>query len=82
LLNVALATLDALHQLKSAEQLADMRGKSEIEVSPVWERRGRMNSVRRDKDVDTEGPTEQVNPDDVAVATADASAEDSTEDNE
>jgi len=44
LLNVAMATLDALHQLKSAELLADMRGKSVIEVSPVWLRRGKGSS--------------------------------------
>lgn len=39
LLNVAMATLDALKQLKSPELLADMRGKSVKEVSPVWQRR-------------------------------------------
>lgn len=40
LLNVALATIEALKQLKSPELLADMRGKSVVEVTPVWARRG------------------------------------------
>ena len=40
LLNVTIATLDALRQLRSAEQLAEMRGKLVHEVAPVWERRG------------------------------------------
>lgn len=39
LLNVTMATLDALKQLRSAEQLAQMRGKEVHEVAPVWERR-------------------------------------------
>ena len=39
LLNVTMATLDALRQLRSAEQLADMRGKQAHEVAPFWERR-------------------------------------------
>lgn len=40
LLNVTMATLDALKQLKSPELLADMRGKSLRDVTPVWMRRG------------------------------------------
>jgi len=40
LLNVAMATVDALKQLKSPELLADMRGKPVREVTPVWARRG------------------------------------------
>jgi len=40
LLNVTMATLDALKQLKSPELLADMRGISLREVTPVWMRRG------------------------------------------
>ena len=39
LLNVTMATLDGLKQLRSAEQLAQMRGKEVHEVAPVWERR-------------------------------------------
>ncbi len=39
LLNVTMATLDALNQLRSAEQLAEMRGKRAHEVAPFWERR-------------------------------------------
>jgi small subunit ribosomal protein S5 len=39
LLNVTMATLDALKQLRSAEQIAEMRGKRVHEVAPVWERR-------------------------------------------
>lgn len=40
LLNVTMATLDALKQLKSPELLADMRGKPLRDVPPVWMRRG------------------------------------------
>lgn len=39
LLNVTMATLDALKQLRSSEELAQMRGKEVHEVAPVWERR-------------------------------------------
>ncbi len=39
LLNVTMATLDALKQLRGAEQLAEMRGKRPQEVAPFWERR-------------------------------------------
>ena len=40
LLNVTMACLDALKQLRSARDLAKMRGKPLNEVAPVWERRG------------------------------------------
>jgi small subunit ribosomal protein S5 len=40
LLNVTMATLDALQQLKSPELLASMRNKPVREVTPVWARRG------------------------------------------
>ena len=43
LLNVAMATIEALSQLKSSELLADMRGKPLVEVMPVWQRRGLGN---------------------------------------
>jgi small subunit ribosomal protein S5 len=43
LLNVAMATIEALSQLKSPELLADMRGKPLVEVMPVWQRRGLGN---------------------------------------
>ena len=39
LLNVTMATLDALKQLRSAERIAEMRGKRPYEVAPFWERR-------------------------------------------
>lgn len=38
LLNVAVATVKALEQLRSAEELAAMRGKPIDEVRPFWER--------------------------------------------
>jgi len=41
LLNVTMATLDALKQLKSSQTLADMRGKALVDVMPVWLRRGK-----------------------------------------
>jgi len=40
LLNVAMATIDALKQLKSPEVLADMRGVPLHKTTPVWARRG------------------------------------------
>lgn len=39
LLNVAMATLDALEQLRSPEELASMRGKPINHVRPFWERK-------------------------------------------
>ena len=39
LLNVAMATVKALEQLRSAEEMAQMRGKSVDQVRPFWERR-------------------------------------------
>ena len=39
LLNVAMATLKALESLRSAEEIAAMRGKPVGEVRPFWERR-------------------------------------------
>lgn len=44
MLNVTMATLDALKQLRNAEQLAQMRGKQIHEVAPVWERRSRKDA--------------------------------------
>ncbi len=38
LLNVAMATMKALEQLRSAEEMAAMRGKPVDEVRPFWER--------------------------------------------
>ena len=38
-LNVVLATMDALEQLKSPQEEAARRGKSPKEVTPFWERR-------------------------------------------
>lgn len=42
ILNVAFATLDALHQLKSLEELAEMRGKAPEDIQPFWLREGRQ----------------------------------------
>lgn len=39
LLNVAMATVEALTQLQSAEELARIRGKNVNQVLPFWERR-------------------------------------------
>jgi len=39
LLNVAMATIKALEQLRSAEEIAQMRGKPVEDVRPFWERR-------------------------------------------
>ncbi len=39
LLNVVYATMDALEQLKTPEEVAAIRGKSVKEVTPFWERR-------------------------------------------
>jgi len=39
LLNVVLATMDALSQLKSPQDVAAVRGKSPKDVTPFWERR-------------------------------------------
>jgi len=38
-LNVVYATMDALSQLKSPEEVAALRGKSVKDVLPFWERR-------------------------------------------
>jgi small subunit ribosomal protein S5 len=39
ILNVVYATMDALDQLKSPQQVAALRGKSPKELMPFWERR-------------------------------------------
>ena len=38
-LNVVYATMDALDQLRTPEEVAKLRGKSVKEVTPFWERR-------------------------------------------
>jgi small subunit ribosomal protein S5 len=43
--NVAMATLTALEQLRSAEQMASMRGKSVDQVRPFWERKPKTEVV-------------------------------------
>ncbi len=45
LLNVTMATLDALQQLRSPEQMAAMRGKKVEDVLPFWERAALHQSV-------------------------------------
>ena len=39
ILNVVMATMDGLHQLRSIEQVASDRGKSVEEVAPFWSRK-------------------------------------------
>jgi len=46
LLNVAMATIEALHMLRSPEQIAAMRGKRVEDVRPFWERKPRTEVVR------------------------------------
>ena len=43
ILNVAFATFDGLRQLKNAQTLAAMRGKTTEEVLPFWERGDKQN---------------------------------------
>jgi small subunit ribosomal protein S5 len=45
LLNVAMATLDGLLQLRSPEDLAAMRGKAVEDVLPFWERAARYQAT-------------------------------------
>ncbi len=45
LLNVAMATLEALQSLHTAQEMASMRGKSVEDVLPFWERAARRASV-------------------------------------
>jgi small subunit ribosomal protein S5 len=45
LLNVAMATLEALQSLHTSQEMASMRGKSVDDVLPFWERAARRASV-------------------------------------
>lgn len=45
LLNVAMATIEALRALRSAEELAAMRGKPVEQMRPFWERASRAQQV-------------------------------------
>jgi small subunit ribosomal protein S5 len=45
-LNVAMATLEALKQLRSPETIAEMRGKQLEDVLPFWERAARYQQRR------------------------------------
>ena len=45
LLNVTMATLEALHSLRSPQEMARMRGKPVEELLPFWERAARHQSV-------------------------------------
>lgn len=45
-LNVAMATLEALKQLRSPEMIAEMRGKQLEDVLPFWERAARYQQRR------------------------------------
>jgi small subunit ribosomal protein S5 len=44
LLNVAMATFEALQQLRTPEEMAAMRGKPVEELLPFWERAVRRNT--------------------------------------
>jgi small subunit ribosomal protein S5 len=46
LLNVAMATIEALHMLRSPEEIATMRGKRVDDVRPFWERKPSTEVVR------------------------------------
>lgn len=46
LLNVAMATIEALHMLRSPEQIAAMRGKRVDDVRPFWERKPKTEVIR------------------------------------
>jgi small subunit ribosomal protein S5 len=49
LLNVAMATVAALEQLVSAEELAAMRGKSADEVRPFWEQIAKAKGIQAEE---------------------------------
>jgi small subunit ribosomal protein S5 len=53
LLNVAMATIEALHMLRSPEDVAAMRGKRVDEVRPFWERKPRTE-VRTETKAESE----------------------------
>ena len=54
LLNVAMATVDALTELRSPEELARMRGKPTEEVRPFWERKKEKPLLVVEEAVDSE----------------------------
>lgn len=54
LLNVTMATLKALEQLQSPQELAAMRGKPVDEVSPFWSRRKITDGLVIDQEVGDE----------------------------
>lgn len=56
LLNVAMATIEALNMLRSPEEMAAMRGKNINEVRPFWERKP---VERTEKPVVTEGESDE-----------------------
>ncbi len=62
LLNVAMATIEALEQLRSSEELAAMRGKPIEHVRPFWERgQSQMGEALQDVGVvDAEAPVDSV----------------------
>jgi small subunit ribosomal protein S5 len=61
LLNVAMATVEALSSLHSAEELARMRDKNVNQVLPFWERRDMANE-RRAADADKDNVEQQPEP--------------------
>jgi small subunit ribosomal protein S5 len=54
LLNVAMATVDALTELRSPEELARMRGKRTEDVRPFWERKKEKPLLVVEEAVDSE----------------------------
>ena len=52
LLNVAMATLEALSQLRSSEELAAMRGKPVNTVRPFWERQKEIKVATKSKEAE------------------------------
>lgn len=58
LLNVTLATLDALKSLRSPQEMAAMRGKPVEELLPFWERARRHQSVEVVAEAEAEGAAE------------------------
>ena len=45
LLNVAMATLNALQQLRTPQEVASIRGKNAADLAPTWERRKNNNGA-------------------------------------
>jgi small subunit ribosomal protein S5 len=75
LLNVTMATIDALEQLKSPEELAEIRGVPLKHVTPVWMRRGMGGDEAAEKVNAAEAARAEEAAEEEAVAVAEADAE-------